>query len=141
MKSLRVLYLLALISCAACAFGAAPAKLAGTSWQLVKIKSMDDTVDVPDDRTKYALDLKANGKAALLADCNRAGSSWTSESAGQLRFGVMAGTMAQCEPNSLSAKYLAQFEWVRSYVLKGGHLFLATMADGSIIEFEPISSR
>jgi len=26
--------------------------------------------------------------------------------------------------------------WVRSYVLEGGHLFLATMADGSIIEFE-----
>jgi hypothetical protein len=29
--------------------------------------------------------------------------------------------------------------WVRSYVLKDGHLFLATMADGSIIEFAPMS--
>ncbi|MBL8201623.1 MAG: hypothetical protein JNK40_11665 [Chromatiales bacterium] len=36
------------------------------------------------------------------------------------------------------ANYLAQFEWVRSYVMKDGHLFLATMADGAIIEFEPL---
>jgi hypothetical protein len=32
---------------------------------------------------------------------------------------------------------MKQFEWVRSYVVEGGHLFLSTMADGSIIEFEP----
>jgi len=28
---------------------------------------------------------------------------------------------------------------VRSYVMKDHHLFLATMADGSIIEFEPLA--
>ncbi len=28
---------------------------------------------------------------------------------------------------------------VRSYVMENGHLFLATMADGSIIEFEPVT--
>lgn len=27
---------------------------------------------------------------------------------------------------------------IRSYVLKGGHLFLSLMADGSIYEFEPV---
>jgi hypothetical protein len=34
-------------------------------------------------------------------------------------------------------RYLAQFQWVRSYVMEGGHLLLETMADGSIVEFEP----
>jgi hypothetical protein len=43
-----------------------------------------------------------------------------------------------CPPESLSERYLAQFEWVRSYVMRDGHLFLATMADGAIIEFEPL---
>jgi hypothetical protein len=33
---------------------------------------------------------------------------------------------------------MGQFQWVRSYVLENGNLFLATMADGSIIEFEPL---
>jgi hypothetical protein len=43
-----------------------------------------------------------------------------------------------CPPQELSETYLAQFEWVRSYVMKDGHLFLATMADGSMVEFEPL---
>jgi hypothetical protein len=46
--------------------------------------------------------------------------------------------MAMCSPGSLADRYLAEFQWVRSYVMKDGHLFLATMADGSIIEFEPV---
>jgi hypothetical protein len=36
---------------------------------------------------------------------------------------------------------MAQFPWVRSYVTKDGGLFLATMADGSIIEFEPMPGK
>ncbi len=60
---------------------------------------------------------------------------WTSKAAGELNFGPIASTRAQCPPGSLSDIYLAQFEWVRSYVMQDGHLFLATMADGSITEF------
>lgn len=113
-------------------------ELAGTSWQLVKIMSMDDSVDEPADPTVYTLEFGDNGRAAMLADCNRGTGTWTSESAGQLQFGPVAATLAMCPPGSLSEAYLAQFEWVRSYVMRDGHLFLATMADGSIIEFEPL---
>lgn len=42
-----------------------------------------------------------------------------------------------CPPDSLHDRCLVQFPWVRSYVKQDGNLFLATMADGSIIEFEP----
>ena len=118
-------------------FNAAASELSGTSWRLVKIMSMNDRVDVPDDRAKYTLDLHADGTATMQADCNRGNGSWMSESAGQLGFGPVASTRALCPPGSISERYLAQFEWVRSYVIKDGHLFLATMADGSIIEFEP----
>jgi hypothetical protein len=41
----------------------------------------------------------------------------------------------------LHDRYLAQFPWVRSYVMKDGRLFLATMADGSIVEFEPVPGK
>lgn len=124
-----------------CAFEANASELSDTSWRLVKIVSMDDSVDEPDDRSKYTLDLRADGRAALQADCNRGTGSWTSESASRLTFGPIAATRALCPPGSLSEKYLAQFEWVRSYVMKDGHLFLATMADGSIIEFEPAGAE
>jgi heat shock protein HslJ len=113
-------------------------KLAGTSWRLVKIMSMDDSVYAPGDTSKYNLDFRANGAAKILADCNRGTGAWTSTSAGQLQFGPIAATSALCPPDSLSERYLAQFQWVRSYVMENGYLYLATMADGSIIEFEPI---
>lgn len=114
-------------------------ELSGTEWRLIKIMSMDDTVYVPDDPLRYSLKLNTNGSASIMADCNRGSGSWTSKSASQLQFDLISATQALCPENSLSEKYLAQFKWVRSYVMKDGNLFLATMADGSIIEFEPAS--
>jgi heat shock protein HslJ len=117
---------------------AVASELEATAWRLVNIASMDDTVYVPDDPARYTLELQPDGRASIRADCNRGTGTWTSEGASRLTFGAIAATRAMCTPGSLSDTYLAQFEWVRSYVLRDGHLFLATMADGSIIEFEPL---
>jgi heat shock protein HslJ len=114
-----------------------PGSLAGTSWRLVRIMAMDDSVYAPEDRALYTLALDAGGAMRLRADCNRGRGTWTSNAPGQLAFGAIASTRALCPRGSLHDRYLAQFEWVRSYMLRGGHLFLATMADGAIIEFEP----
>jgi len=112
--------------------------LAGTAWQLVEIVSMNDRVDAPDDHALYTLQFQSDGGVQLRADCNRATGSWTSASPGQLEFGQIAATQAVCPPGSLHDRFMAQFPWVRSYLIRDGHLFLATMADGSIVEFEPI---
>jgi hypothetical protein len=42
-----------------------------------------------------------------------------------------------CPGDSLDARYLSQLEYVRSWMIEDGHLFLALMADGGIMEFEP----
>lgn len=110
----------------------------GHTWQLVEIVSMDDRVDVPDNRALYTVEFKTDGAVQVRADCNRGAGTWTSTGPSQLQFGEIAATQAQCLPGSLHESYMAQFPWVRSYVMKDGHLFLATMADGSIIEFEPV---
>lgn len=117
--------------------------LVGRTWRLVEIQSMDDTIyaPAPQDRSRYTLRLNADGTANLQVDCNRAMGPWSSEFAGKLSFGMMAATKAMCPPGSLHDRYLDQFQWVRSYVIKDGHLFLATMADGSIIEFEPVAGN
>ena len=144
MKSRGFLRVLIMTFCMACTTDEAPveqsAELAGTSWKLVRIMSMDDSVHEPGDRAGYSLSFGVDGMVALLADCNRGRGRWSSESAGQLQFGPIVATRAECGPGSLSARYLAEFEWVRSYVLRNERLFLATMADGSIIEFEPATS-
>jgi heat shock protein HslJ len=129
--------LIVLLIGACCGFEAAASELTGTAWRLVRILSMDDRIDVPDNRGKYMLELRADGTATMQSDCSRGNGSWRSESAGKLLFGSVVATRALCPPGSLSEKYLAQFEWVRSYMVEDGHLFLATMADGSVIEFEP----
>ncbi|MBW8636266.1 META domain-containing protein [Hoeflea sp. WL0058] len=113
------------------------AELTGTSWRLVEIQSMNDTVARPENPSRYTLEFLPDGRVAIQADCNRGAGAWTNDG-GQLQFGPIASTKAMCPPSSISEIYLSQFEWVRSYVMEDGHLFLATMADGSIIEFEPM---
>ena len=110
---------------------------AGTSWRLVRISSMDDTTYTPDDRSRYLLTFTTGGNMQIDADCNHSTGTWVSAQPGSLSFGQIASTQAQCPPGSLHDRYMAQFPWVRSYVIREGHLFLATKADGSIIEFEP----
>jgi heat shock protein HslJ len=116
---------------------AGDSELAGTEWRLVKIAEMNDTTHVPDDSAKYTLALGADGGATIQADCNRGTGTWGSTGKGNLHFGPIAATRALCPPESISEVYLKQFQWIVSYVMSDGHLFLATMADGSIIEFEP----
>ena len=36
---------------------------------------------------------------------------------------------------------LRQLPYVRSYIIKDGHLFLSLMADGGIYEFEPAGAE
>ena len=118
--------------------GSTAGELGGTSWRLVQIMSMDDSVYTPSDRSLFTLELATDGSMTLRADCNHGRGTWSSDSAGRLTFGPIAATRALCPPGSLHDRYLAQFEWVRSYVVRDGHLFLATLADGSILEFEPV---
>ena len=124
---------------AACTQLAAPASpaLEGTSWQLVRFQGGDGTVLVPDERSKYTMMFGADGVMRARIDCNRASGSWKSAGPKQLEFGPMAITRAQCPPGSLHDQLVKQLPYVRSYLIKGGHLYLSLMADGGAYEFEP----
>lgn len=52
--------------------------LAGTSWQLIEIASMDDHVYAPDDRSLYTLVFNADGSMQVRTDCNSGTGSWVS---------------------------------------------------------------
>ena len=112
--------------------------LNGTSWRLVKFQSMDDTVQTPDDRAKYTIELQDGGKLVARFDCNRGVGTWKSSGESQIEFGPLALTRAMCPPGSLHDSIVKRWPFIRSYVMMDGHLFLALMADGGIYEFEPI---
>ena len=115
--------------------------LSGTSWQLVRIQSMDDKVATPTDRSKYTMTFGADGRVNMQVDCNRGSGTWTSADSSQLVFGPMAMTRAMCPPGSLHDRIVKDMPYVRSYVIKDGHLFLSLMADGGIYEFEPMPKK
>lgn len=116
---------------------AAANPLEGTGWQLVQIQSMDDQVFTPDLQEKYTLQFEAD-RVALRADCNRGTGEYTFTPPSGLEFGQLATTRALCPPDSLDQRYLSDLSFVRSFVLEDGNLFLATMADGAILEFAPL---
>jgi para-nitrobenzyl esterase len=115
--------------------------LDGTAWQLVRIESMDGTVFTPDERGKYTLTFEPAGRLVVRVDCNRGRGSWSREGENGLTFGPLATTRAACPPGSLHDRLLSDLGYVRSFVEKEGHIFLATMADGAILEFEPLPGK
>ena len=114
--------------------------LAGTSWQLVKFQGSDDTTRTPDDRSKYTIEFMAGGHVAARIDCNRGSGTWKSTGPSQVQFGPLAVTRAQCLEPSLHDQILRHWDYITSYVIRNGHLFLALKADGGIYEFEPIAT-
>jgi len=115
----------------------AAAALDGTSWQLVKFQSSDGKTLTPDDKAKYTIAFGNDGRVSARIDCNRGSGTWKSAGPNQLQFSLMATTRAMCPPGSLYDRIVKDWELVRSYTMKDGHLFLALMADGGIYEFEP----
>jgi para-nitrobenzyl esterase len=120
---------------------ALPADLTGTSWRLVKFQGSDDKTLLPQDRSRYTMSFSSEGRVSVRIDCNRGHATWKSGGANQIQFGPLALTRAMCPPAPLNDRIPKDWEYVRSYTLKHGHLFLSLMADGGIYEFEPLAER
>jgi copper homeostasis protein (lipoprotein) len=115
--------------------------LIGTSWQLVKFEGGNDKVLTPGDKSRYTLSFPNDGAVAVRIDCNRGHGTWKSDGPNRLQFGPLALTRAMCPAGELNDRLVKDWQFVRSYLIKDGHLFLSLMADGGIYEFEPMSTE
>ena len=115
--------------------------LTGTSWQLVKFQGPDERIFTPEDRSKYTIQFGSNGKVVARVDCNRANSTWRVNAKGELQFGSWSRTSAKCGAGSLHDQIVNEGGNVRTFEIKGGHLFLAGMAEGGYYELEPLPKR
>jgi heat shock protein HslJ len=135
-----------LMMCATGACAEEPSKsalsdLKGPTWQLVQFQSGDGKTLVPENENQYTVAFSADGSAAVRMDCNRGHGTWKSAQRNQLELGPLALTRMACPPSPLNERLPKDWEYVRSYVIKDGHLFLALMADGGTYEFKPQSSQ
>lgn len=149
-RPLRALALTLVAGCtAAPATRPAADGLAGTAWALEAVVSMADEQPTlrPDDPARYTLAFGADGRAQLRLDCNQASAGWQAEPApgasaarrsGSLVFGPLASTRAACVPGSLAPRLARDLAYVRSYVIEGGRLHLALMADGGVLRWTPL---
>ena len=109
---------------------------------------MDDAQGTvkPGDSSKYVMWLNADGTVSMQLNCNRATGTWTAEAAtggdsGSFGFGTLAVTRALCPPPSMDEQIAAQAEYIRSYLLRDGKLYLSLMADGGIFAWEPLAEE
>jgi para-nitrobenzyl esterase len=114
------------------------ADLGGTTWQLVRFQGTDDTSRSLDDRANYQIEFRKGGSLTARIDCNRGRGTWTSSGPGRIELGPMALTRAMCGPRSLHDQIVKHWSLIRSYALRGGHLFLAVQPEGGTYEFEPV---
>jgi heat shock protein HslJ len=114
--------------------------LSGTSWQLVKFQGPDEKTFTPDDKSKYTIKFGSNGRVVARVDCNRASSTWKATASGELDFGSWSRTSARCGPGSLHDQIVTEGAAVRTFAIKGGHLFLSGMESGGYYELEPLAS-
>jgi para-nitrobenzyl esterase len=107
------------------------------SWQLVKFQDNTGKIVAPDNKANYTLAFDAEGQVSLRLDCNRGSGKWASASKGELHFGPLALTRAQCPPGSLHDRLVKDLALVRSYTKQNGYLYLALVDDGGSYQFEP----
>ncbi len=122
-----------------------PPILAGTAWRLVEFQSMDDATGTvrPQDSSLYTMRLHGDGTVQMRLNCNQANGSWSATpssdtASGGFEFGPLAMTRAFCPPPSMDASIAAQAQYIRSYLIRDGRLYLGLMADGGIYAWEPL---
>jgi heat shock protein HslJ len=130
----------ALIATCPCATADASPTLAGTTWQLVSLQSMDDQrgITMVDDPSKYTVAFGIDGRAVFRIDCNRGNGSFEGTESDNLTFGPIATTLMACPPPTIDQRVSSALSQVRGYVIEDGQLHMSMQVDSGILTWEPV---
>jgi heat shock protein HslJ len=107
--------------------------LTGTVWRWESLQTPVEKVTVPQPEN-YTLELTADGKARILADCNRGNGTYQLD--GQsLKFSAFATTRMACAPGSLDGRFLKSLDAARIYKIENGELLMDLVADSGTMKF------
>ena len=112
---------------------------AGGAWRLGSIVSMDDSIFRPEPGSHYLLLMYPDGRLQVQSRCLDVSGTWRHTEAGGLRFEKLTHQSSPETPDcvglGLNRRLLTDLGFVRSFVFRDQKLYLATMADGAILEF------
>ncbi len=121
---------------AACMQPQPAARLDGTAWQLVELRSPDASIGIvrPDDAAKYELDFRTDGSLAMKLDCNSGTAHWSAQpqAIGYGAITITAGAMtrAMCQAGSLDARIAKEIGDAHTYSIEGNRLTLILAGPG-----------
>jgi heat shock protein HslJ len=125
---MRPVLLLLPLALAACGGRMQPAQLAGSSWQLVELRSGAESRRV-EQPARYTMAFDQPDEVSLQLDCNRgrgrAEVTPTGFSGGRVAFGAIATTRAMCPPGSLDTQVARGLSGTLLYTLEGDTLRLS----------------
>ena len=107
--------------------------LAGVTWMWAGTVTPVEAF-TPADPASYTLELGADGRAAVRADCNRGNCAYRL-SGSELRFGPMAMTQAMCAPGSLDSRFAQQLAGAAHTFWRGDTLMIDLAMDSGTMRF------
>jgi heat shock protein HslJ len=111
-----------------------PSDLVGMTWEWERFLGGDGSQIAVDDPSRYTLTLLPDGTYQIKADCNVAGGAYTLDGS-HLTLEPGPTTLAECGPDSLYNKFLANLGHVRTYVMDDDKLVLNLWADAGNMVF------
>ncbi|MGD9890470.1 MAG: META domain-containing protein [Dehalococcoidia bacterium] len=102
-----------------------PAEIVGVEWQWRGTLLRDGTVIRPADPSNYTIEFGADENAAVRADCNVGGGSYTTAAGERMQIGPIITTLIACPPGSLDGLYLQQLDRVAGFRILGDDLVLS----------------
>ncbi len=111
--------------------------LVGRTWQWVSLTDPQGVTDVSNPEN-YTILFNEDGTAAIRADCNQVGASYTTEGS-SISITLGPTTAAACGPESLDQVYLAGLGNAAIYFFEEGDLFMDMQADGGTMRFQAAS--
>ncbi|MER3486511.1 MAG: hypothetical protein C4345_11625 [Chloroflexota bacterium] len=108
--------------------------LTGVVWQWDHFLGGRDIGAAPANPSAYTIEFRDDGTVAVRADCNT-GTGRYEGTPPQLIISDLSITEMACSSGSLSGDFVRNLRDVRSFVFRGGQLYLTLMADAGIMIF------
>jgi putative lipoprotein len=102
-------------------------------WHLVTLQLPREPEIAIEAGPQYTIEFAA-GRVSGQADCNRYTTGYEQPSAGRLRFGLFAATLAACPPPSRAPDFMRVLGTATRYEIRGERLVL-TADDGGVLTF------
>ena len=110
-------------------------RLIGRVWQWEDTAAAGGTTTKSPDPAKYTVAFLPAGVVAAMADCKKAGGTYTADEGGAMKFDVKAETTDPCAAGSLADVYLEDLAKVITWKVDDEYLTLG-FTDGGSMRFE-----